>query len=232
MIFFSQPSLPDNRSIKSEAGIIKIETVAKGLKHPWGLAFLPDGEMLVTEKTGALRRVTKDGKVSEPLKGVPEVADDGQGGLLDVAIDPDFASNSLVYLSYSESGKGGSTTAAARGKLGDGGLEDVKVIFRQEPRINNGGNPASLTRIDDGRLVLVYGWRQAPYGVRARISSDEGQTWGSEFVLRDDGRRWDLGYPRTVQRADGNLITAYYFNDNAQVERYIAATIWSPGKKR
>jgi hypothetical protein len=100
-----------------------------------------------------------------------------------------------------------------------------------KPNINNAGNPASLTRLRDGRIVMVYGYRASPYGVRARISADEGQTWSSEIVLRDDGRSWDLGYPRTVQRADGNLVTIYYFNDHSQVERYVAATVWSPGKQ-
>lgn len=98
-----------------------------------------------------------------------------------------------------------------------------------KPKINNGGNPASLTRLKDGRIAMVYGWRHEPYGIRARISSDEGLSWGPEFILRDDGRSWDLGYPRTIQRADGNLVTVYYFNDDSQAERYIAATIWSPG---
>jgi len=100
-----------------------------------------------------------------------------------------------------------------------------------EPRIDNAGNPATLTRLNDGRIAMVYGWRRAPYGIRTRISSDEGQTWSQETILRDSGRSWDLGYPRTIQRADGNLVTAYYFNDDSQVERYIAATIWSPGSQ-
>jgi hypothetical protein len=99
-----------------------------------------------------------------------------------------------------------------------------------EPNIDNGGNPASLTRLHDGRLVMVYGWRRAPFGIRARISSDEGLTWSEDMMLRADGRSWDLGYPRTVQRSDGNLVTAYYFNDDSQPERYIAATIWDPGR--
>ena len=101
-----------------------------------------------------------------------------------------------------------------------------------EPKIDNAGNPATLTRLEDGHIAMVYGWRHEPYGIRARISSDEGQTWTAEAVLRDDGRNWDLGYPRTVQRADGNLVTAYYFNDDSQVERYIGATIWSAGEAR
>lgn len=98
-----------------------------------------------------------------------------------------------------------------------------------QPHINNSGNPATLTRLKDGRIALVYGWRREPYGIRGRISDDNGQTWSDEFVLRDDGRSWDLGYPRTVQRADGKLVTAYYFNDHRAKERYIAATIWDPG---
>ena len=101
---------------------------------------------------------------------------------------------------------------------------------REKPRIDNAGNPASLTRLKDGRLALIYGWRHIPYGIRARISADNGDTWGPEIVLRNDGKSWDLGYPRTVQRSDGNLVTVYYFNDASQAERYIAATIWKPGR--
>ena len=99
-----------------------------------------------------------------------------------------------------------------------------------QPRIDNAGNPATLTRLFDGRLALAYGWRHAPYGIRARLSDDNGQTWGDELVLRTDGRTWDLGYPRTVQRLDGRLVTVYYFNDHQQKERYIAATIWDPNQ--
>jgi len=117
---------PQDRTVPTEAGPIKVETVARGLEHPWGLAFLPDGRMLVTERTGKLRIVQKDGTMSRPLSGVPKVFAEGQGGLLDVAIDPDFKSNGLIYLSYSEPGKGGASTAVARGKLGEAGIEDVK----------------------------------------------------------------------------------------------------------
>ncbi len=96
------------------------------------------------------------------------------------------------------------------------------------PRIENGGNPATLTRLENGNLALAYGWRKPPYGIRARISEDNGQTWDDEFVLRDDGASWDLGYPRTVQRTDGKCVTVYYFHHPDQPERYIAATIWDP----
>ena len=101
--------------------------------------------------------------------------------------------------------------------------------LRENSIINNAGNPGHMIRLRDGRIALTYGWRRPRYGIRARISSDNGKTFGQEIVLRDDGDSWDLGYVRTVQRADGKLVTAYYFNDPTQVERYIAATIWDPG---
>src|ERR671929_1949036 len=88
-------------------GVVRAETVARGLEHPWALEFLPDGRMLVTERPGRIRIVDTHGAVSEPLAGVPEVYAHGQGGLLDVALDPRFAENRLVYLSYAEPGPGG-----------------------------------------------------------------------------------------------------------------------------
>ena len=97
-----------------------------------------------------------------------------------------------------------------------------------QPNIDNAGNPATLTRLKDGRIAMVYGCRRAPYGIRARISADEGQSWSPDVFLRDDGRSWDLGYPRTVQRADGKMVTVYYFNDHRAKERHIAATVWDP----
>ena len=130
----------------------KVETFARGLVHPWGLAFLPDGRLLVTERPGRVRIVGKDGRLSEPLRGVPAVVAGGQGGLLDVALDPDFARTRLVYLSYSEPrGSGTNGTSVARGKLeGDGdaaGLADVKVIFRQEPAFSGACISAPASRL-------------------------------------------------------------------------------------
>jgi hypothetical protein len=93
------------------------------------------------------------------------------------------------------------------------------------------GNPPSLIQLKDGRLALIYGYRSAPYGIRARLSSDNGVSWSGEIVLRDDGGCWDLGYPRSIQRPDGKVVTVYYFNDHADKERYIAATIWDVPRK-
>ncbi|MBI4559090.1 MAG: exo-alpha-sialidase [Candidatus Hydrogenedentes bacterium] len=101
--------------------------------------------------------------------------------------------------------------------------------LEKENSIDNAGNPAHMIKLKDGSLALTYGYRHAPYGVRARISSDRGKTWTGDIILRDDGGEWDLGYPRAAQRADGKIVTAYYFNDTKHKERYIAATIWDPG---
>ncbi len=88
------------------------------------------------------------------------------------------------------------------------------------------GNPAAMIRLRDGRICVTYGYRAKPYGIRARLSADQGRTWGPEIILRDDGGGRDLGYPRTVQREDGKIVTVYYFHDRPKTERYIAATIW------
>jgi hypothetical protein len=103
--------------------------------------------------------------------------------------------------------------------------------FVNKPAPDTGrGNPPSLTRLKDGRLALAYGFRGEPYGMRARISNDGGESWGEEIILRKDAAVWDLGYPRTVQRPDGKLVTIYYYNDAAETERYIGATIWDAGE--
>ena len=161
LLLLSQSALADDAMIDTKQGTIKVQTLAHGLSHPWGLAFLPDGRMLVTEKVGRLRIVDKDGKVSEPLNGVPKVVAEGQGGLLDVALDPHFAENSLVYLSYSEPGDAGKAgTAVARGKLGTDSLDNVKVIFRQYPKVGGGNHFGSrLAFSPDGTLFVTLGER-------------------------------------------------------------------------
>jgi len=97
-----------------------------------------------------------------------------------------------------------------------------------QPAPETGGNPPSLVKLRDNRLALIYGRRLEPFGLRARISSDQGRTWSDEIVLRQDGGTWDLGYPRSVQRTDGKLVSVYYFNTREHPERFIGATIWNP----
>ena len=101
-------------------------------------------------------------------------------------------------------------------------------LTRPVPDAGSGGNPPSMIKLQDGRLCLAYGYRAAPFGIRACLSEDGGKTWGEVIHLRDDGACSDLGYPRTLQRPDGTIVTTYYFNDNQDTERYIVATLWKP----
>jgi len=103
--------------------------------------------------------------------------------------------------------------------------------YLNRPAETGEGNPAAMIRLRDGRIALTYGVRANPFGIRARLSSDSGVLWGPEIVLRDDGAGRDLGYPRTVQRPDGKIVTVYYYQDGVSPERYIAATLWDPPKE-
>ena len=149
--------------VDTEQAQIRVETVAEGLSHPWGIAFLPDGSALVTERRGRLRHVSADGELSDPLGGVPKVAAGGQGGLLDVALDPDFDANRLVYLSFSEPGEGGTnSTAVARGQLSQDmtALNDVEVIFSQQPKVDSNKHFGSRLVFDGkGHLFVTLGER-------------------------------------------------------------------------
>lgn len=98
----------------------------------------------------------------------------------------------------------------------------------KEPYVNNDGNPPAMVRMADGRIALAYGHRAEPYGIRGRVSDDEGMTWSDEFIIRNDGGSWDIGYPRMIQRPDGKLQVFYYYVDAERPERYIAYSIWSP----
>jgi hypothetical protein len=100
--------------------------------------------------------------------------------------------------------------------------------FKNCPSARNGdgGSPPTLTRLKDGRLCITYGYRDWPFGIRARLSPDDGVSWEEEITLRDDGGSHDLGYPRTRQLDDGTIVTAYYFNDRLGGPAYIAATLW------
>jgi aldose sugar dehydrogenase len=158
----SGPVFAVDEVFNTEKAEVHVTTFADGLTEPWGLAALPDGGFLVTEKQGNLRYVTSGGKLSAPLKGVPKVDSRGQGGLLDVALDPEFQRNRLVYISYSEPGEGGNSTAVARGVLSaDGGaLNDVRVIFSQKPKVRSTKHFGSRLVFDvQGHLFIGLGER-------------------------------------------------------------------------
>jgi len=187
--------------------------VARGLAHPWGLAFLPEGRMLVTERPGRLRLVGSDGGLSDPLAGVPEVAAGGQGGLLDVALSPGFAQDRLVYLSFSEPGPGGASTAVARGRLSERGLEGAQVVWRQQPKVNGTFHWGSrLLFRPDGTLFVTLGDRLShreaaqdlavTLGKIVRINADGSMPRDNPFVGRDGVRPeiWSYGH-RNVQAA-------------------------------
>jgi len=195
---------------------LKLITVASGLRSPWALAFLPDGRMLVTEKAGRMRIVSVDGQVGEPLQGVPKVESGGQGGLLDVALDPKYAENALVYWSFSEAdpeGGSGNSTAVARGRLDGNSLRDVRVIFRQAPKFASSAHFGSrLVFARDGRLFVTLGDRFSRrddaqtldnhHGKIVRIESDGRVPADNPFVGRAGARPeiWSFGH-RNVQGA-------------------------------
>jgi glucose/arabinose dehydrogenase len=204
------PRSPTPSSISIPA---RVTEVARGLEHPWGLAFLPDVRMLVTERPGRLRIVSRDGQVEAPLTGVPEVLAQGQGGLLDVALGPNFAQDRLVYLSYAEPGSGGASTAVARGRLGELGLEGTQVIWRQEPKVTGANHWGSrLVFRPDGTLFVTLGDRygqrdraqdlSSTLGKIVRINADGSIPRDNPFVGRSGARPeiWSFGH-RNVQSA-------------------------------
>jgi glucose/arabinose dehydrogenase len=209
-----QAEAPRSPTPKPVDGGLRVDTVVRGLSHPWGLAFLPDGRMLVTERPGRLRIVERDGRLSEPLAGVPRVFAQDQGGLLDVALDPRFADNRLVYLSYAEPGDGGTNgTAVARGTLSDRGLDDVRAIYRQVPKVASSKHFGSrLVFARDGTLFVTQGERfsqadqaqdlSSLIGKIVRINADGSVPRDNPFVGRAGARPeiWSLGH-RNVQGA-------------------------------
>ena len=206
----------DTQRLRTDKVEVIVETVARNLQNPWGLAFLPDGRMLVTERPGRLRIADADGSLSEPVQGVPRVAARGQGGLLDVALDPNFAQNRLVYLSFAEDrGEGRAGTSVARGRLSQNGsaLEAVQVIFRQEPTHTGNNHWGSRLVFDrDGNLFVTLGDRfdlrnqaQNPanhLGKIVRIKPNGGAAPNNPFLNREDAKPeiWSLGH-RNLQSA-------------------------------
>jgi glucose/arabinose dehydrogenase len=202
------PAIAHAQTFKSSAGNLKVETIAEGLSQPWALAFLPDGRMLVTERPGRMRIVTPDGKLSAPLQGVPKVTASGQGGLHDVVLDRNFVQNKIIYFCFAEPASGRARTAMARAALGDGKLDDVKVIFHQD------GPPSSGNH----------------FGCRIAQSADKNLflTMGDHFTYRDEAQNLGNHLGKIVRiKPDGSVP-----GDNPFIGRNDAwPEIWSYGHR-
>ena len=200
-------------TVMTEAGPVSVGNVVGGLVHPWGMAFLPDGRLLVTERAGNLRIVNPDGELSPPIGGTPTVFAQGQGGLLDVALDPDFESNQFVYLSYARPGPdGGAATALGRGRLAGDQIEDFEVLFTQEPWITGPNHfGGRIVFSSEGPLFLTLGERfqfdpaqdlSNHLGAVIRINPDGSVPEDNPFVGQDSARAeiWSYGH-RNIESA-------------------------------
>ena len=213
------------QTIETSAGPLTATVIAEGLEHPWAMGFLPDGRMLVTERSGQLRVVDQDGEVGAPIEGVPDVVARGQGGLLDVALAPDFAESGRIYLSFSEAGEGGQGTAVLSARLaleGDSGsLSEQNVIFRMNKFTGTDRHYGSRIVIgQDGNLFVTLGERG-----EAERAQDMADLAGAVVRIAPDGsvpadnpqlegwaaELWSKGHRNpqgaTLRQSDGALFT-------------------------
>lgn len=213
LTLFPYDGSAQDRTVTTSAGLLRVEPVARMLEHPWGMAFLPDGRMLVTERPGQLRIVSPNGEISAPVQGVPDVYAEGQGGLLDVALDPNHEANALVYLTYAEAGDGGASTAVARARLDGAQLRDVNVIFRQQPKVSGDKHFGSrIAFAPDGTMFVTLAERfkfepaqdlSNHLGTIVRINPDGSVPKDNPFVGKENARPeiWSYGH-RNIQGAD------------------------------
>jgi glucose/arabinose dehydrogenase len=173
------------KTYQSQKHAFRVVTLVEGLSHPWSLAFLPDGQILITERGGRLRRVSQDFKLDpKPIEGVPRVVATGQGGMFDVALHPNFAENSTIYLAYNGAGEGGWGTELMRAKLDGQRLTQTQVLFRLEPKSRAGLHFGGRIVFDrQGYLYLTLGDR----GDQERAQQLDDHA-GSVIRLHDDGR--------------------------------------------
>lgn len=212
---FSASALADEYS--TERHTVEMTTLTENLSHPWGMTFLPDGSLLVTERDGILNHISADGSERKEIKGTPEVVARSQGGLLDVNIDPNFEDNGWVYISYSEpdpEGGDGNSTAVMRGKIDGGQWIDGEVVFRQAPKYESGAHFGSrLIFSPEGHLFITLGDRYSRmedaqtldnhHGKIVRIWPDGRIPEDNPFVNDDKAldEIWSYGH-RNVQGAD------------------------------
>jgi glucose/arabinose dehydrogenase len=203
----ASPSLAqvEGREVRSQKHAFRLAVVTRGLDHPWALAFLPDGSMLITERPGRVR-ILRDGRLSPPLAGVPEVVARGQGGLLDACLHPDFAANRVVYLSFAGAAEGGTLTVIARARLDGDRLVDARRIFSALPaQSGNNHFGCRMAFGRDGRLYATTGERFARDRAQAlddlagkivRLDDDGGVPADNPFVGRAGARAeiWSWGH--------------------------------------
>lgn len=172
------------QNYRSEHHTFTLETVATGLRHPWSIAFLPDNEILISERSGILRRMVDGRLLSDPVSGLPDITASGQGGLLDLALHPDFAVNRWLYFSYSHGNAQGLTTRVARGRYESGELTNVEIVFEALPRLQGGRHFGSRLTFDpQGYLYVTVGDR----GQETRAQQLDSHM-GTTVRLHDDGR--------------------------------------------
>ncbi|PKO37111.1 MAG: hypothetical protein CVU33_14875 [Betaproteobacteria bacterium HGW-Betaproteobacteria-6] len=175
--------------LAAQSGELRVEVVSRGLEHPWGLAFIGDGQMLVSERPGRLRVIAANGTLGAPVEGLPAIEVTGQGGLLDVVADRDFARNRMIYFCYAEAAAqgGGNSTALAAARLSDDSrrLEKVTTIFRQLPKVSSRLHfGCRIVEADDGQLFLTLGER----GSRMADAQKLDNHLGKVVRISKDGR--------------------------------------------
>lgn len=189
--------------LSAEGESFRVVRLIEGLTNPWSLAFLPSGELLVTERAGRLWRLSPGRTVA--VGGLPPIRSLGQGGLLDLVLHPDFATNQLVYFTFSHPGEGGAGTALARGRLGQNSLQDVQILFSMDPKTGAGQHFGSrLAWLPDGTLLMSIGDR----GDRNR-AQDPRDPAGSVLRFTEDGRpapdNSRLGHPAIYTMGNRNI---------------------------
>jgi glucose/arabinose dehydrogenase len=213
-------------SAQGQSPGFKADVLVDGLEHPWGLDFLPDGAALVTERPGRLR-LLQEGRLSDPVTGVPEVAARGQGGLLDVAASPDFAETGIIFMTFSEPGEGGAGTAVARARLLRDGqsarLEQVETIFSMNRKSGRGQHFGSrIVLHPDGTLFFGIGDRGE--GKRAQ---DKGDHAGSILRINRDGSVPEDNPFRNEQGALPELWSIGHRNPQGMVYDPLTRSIWT-----
>ncbi len=208
--------------VESEQARFRLVELVRGLERPWSLAFLPDGRMLVSERPGRLRYVDlEQGVDPTPLSGVPEVWARGQAGLLDVALDPDFAANRTLYLSYVAEGEAGAAVRVARARLHDHALEELRVIFRSNAEARSAINFGSRLLLADGFLYITVGDR-----ARRELAQDLRSHAGKVVRIRPDGTAPEDNPLREQRGALPEIFTYGHRNPQGIAREPSTGAIW------